>query len=198
MIRRAQLALLNPTEPMETFVNYELARAGDQQKPHSKAQLAFSQNVIVLEISGPTVTDLTLVDLPGIIHNVAEGEDEGDIVLIENMVKSYIAKPCLILLVITVTSQSYTSLCLCYQSAHVIDDIRNQAAVGLAKKADPEGERILGVLTKVDSLGTQGSAIWLDTFLNKTESLAHGYHASFIDNHHRVYQLTYTGDAPAE
>jgi len=72
----------------------------------SLKQLAFSRNVIVLEISGPDVTDLTLVDLPGIIQNVGKGEDKGNIGLVEDLVKSYISKDCLILLVLTMKGGS--------------------------------------------------------------------------------------------
>lgn len=60
----------------------------------------------MLEISGPEVTDLTLVDLPGIIQNVGKGEDRGNIGLVEDLVKSYITKDCLILLVITMKGRS--------------------------------------------------------------------------------------------
>lgn len=72
----------------------------------STKQLAFSRNVVVLEITGPNVTDLTLVDLPGIIQSVGHGEDKGNIQLVENLVKSYISKDCLILLVITMKGGS--------------------------------------------------------------------------------------------
>lgn len=71
----------------------------------SLKQLAFSRNVIVLEISGPDVTDLTLVDLPGIIQNVGS-EDRGNIGLVEDLVKSYISKDCLVLLVLTMKGES--------------------------------------------------------------------------------------------
>lgn len=69
----------------------------------SERQLSFSENVVVLEITGQEVTDLTLVDLPGIISNAGPNGDEKDVKLIEDMVTGYIKKDCLILLVMTMT-----------------------------------------------------------------------------------------------
>ena len=37
------------------------------------------------------------------------------------------------------------------------DDFKNSNAIHLAKKADPQGERTIGVLTKVDIVQEQGS-----------------------------------------
>lgn len=51
----------------------------------------------MLEISGPDLTDLTVVDLPGLISN---SDDPNDILLMDDLVTSYISKDCLILLVI--------------------------------------------------------------------------------------------------
>lgn len=100
-IRRAQLSILNPSVPADQFVTYELPNQEVVKPLGSTKQLAFSRNVVVLEITGPNVTDLTLVDLPGIIQSVGHNEDKGNIQLVENLVKSYITKDCLILLVIT-------------------------------------------------------------------------------------------------
>jgi hypothetical protein len=66
----------------------------------SDSTAGFSLSVIVIEISGPDLTDLSLVDLPGAIANSSK---RGEPVLIEQMVKSYISRECLILLVISGT-----------------------------------------------------------------------------------------------
>jgi hypothetical protein len=82
-------------------VKYRLPDEPELKPLGSTLQLAFSPNVVVLEITGPNVTDLTLVDLPGIIQAVGKGEDKANIKLVENLVKSYICKEYLILLVVT-------------------------------------------------------------------------------------------------
>lgn len=108
-IRRAQLAILNPSVDPQLFVGYNIPEEVEGRKKTlpfgSIKQLEFSRSVIVLEISGPDVTDLTLVDLPGIIQNVSKGEDPNNIPLVQDLVKSYIARDCLILLVITMKGE---------------------------------------------------------------------------------------------
>jgi vacuolar protein sorting-associated protein 1 len=61
LLRRAQLAILNPNAKVEDF--YNLTEI--QCKDYSKA-LNFSKDIVVLEIIGADV-DVTFVDLPGII-----------------------------------------------------------------------------------------------------------------------------------
>ena len=58
-IKRAQLAILNPSIPANDFLTVEL--------PFSRPiESRFSKNSIILEISGPAVDDLAFVDLPGL------------------------------------------------------------------------------------------------------------------------------------
>lgn len=109
-LRRAQLAILNPSVPADRFVTYELPPTEVDRPLGSTKQLAFSRNVACLEISGPNVTDLTLIDLPGIIQNVGKGEDKTNIQLVEDLVTHYISKDCLILLVITMKGESSTGI----------------------------------------------------------------------------------------
>ena len=101
-IRQAQLAILNPTLDASFFLSYTLVEDEESERARSRPQqLAFSRNVIVLEISGQKVSDLSLVDLLGLISNVGVGEDRNNIQLVEDLVTSYIDRDCLILLVIT-------------------------------------------------------------------------------------------------
>ena len=100
-LRRAQLAILNPSVPSANFVNYTLVSPEEALPLKSKKKLAFSKNVVCLSIQGPNVTDLTLLDLPGIIQSVGKNEDAGNIDLVQDLVEHYISKDCLILLVIT-------------------------------------------------------------------------------------------------
>lgn len=66
MLRRAQLAILNPSVAMEQFVDADV----DSLDPHtapfdSSDQLAFSSNVVCVTVWGPDVPDLSFIDLPG-------------------------------------------------------------------------------------------------------------------------------------
>lgn len=66
MLRRAQLAILNPSLNAEDLLTYdlELARQGCPPKGSSR-QLQFSSNVVCLDLAGPEVADLSFIDLPG-------------------------------------------------------------------------------------------------------------------------------------
>lgn len=57
-IKRAQLAILNPSTQADEFLKVALPFS-----PTNESR--FSKNSIILEISGPKVDDLAFVDLPG-------------------------------------------------------------------------------------------------------------------------------------
>lgn len=65
-LRRAQLAVLNPSLPADFFVDFDTdTLKPGQTPPGSDRQLQFSDDVVCLDISGPDVTDLSFIDLPG-------------------------------------------------------------------------------------------------------------------------------------
>ncbi|KAL5513678.1 hypothetical protein ACEPAH_4077 [Sanghuangporus vaninii] len=162
MLRRAQLAILNPSVPKEFFVNLDLDNVQPGQPPFGMTrQLQFSPNVICVDISSPVVTDLTFIDLPGIISNVADGEDPGNISLIEDLVKRQITGNAIILLTVTMR-----------------DDVHNQRAALLAREADPDGIRTIGVLTKPDTLQAGEHDAWLDILAGRKHPLTHGYYVA--------------------
>ena len=66
MIRRAQLATLNPSVPAKFFESFDTKSLPSGQKPpNSDRQLAFSSNVVCLDLHGPDLPDLSFIDLPG-------------------------------------------------------------------------------------------------------------------------------------
>ena len=66
MLRRAQLAILNPSLPSSVFEDFDTKslKAGDKP-PGSVKQLAFSNDVVCIDLQAPEVTDLSFIDLPG-------------------------------------------------------------------------------------------------------------------------------------
>ncbi|KAG8946753.1 hypothetical protein FRC04_011409 [Tulasnella sp. 424] len=159
VLRRAQLAILNPTVDHGKFVDFDVSRIGTDPPLGSPKQLQFSKNVVCLDLSGPEVTDLSFIDLPGIISNVAHGEDRGNIDLVRNLVMEHIQGNCLILLTLTMR-----------------DDIENQSAGFLAKQVDPKGRRTIGVLTKPDTLQPGEEQMWLNVLEGRRHPLFHGYY----------------------
>jgi len=61
ILRRAQLAILNPQSPVKEFVSLDIATY------HSPSQLSFSEDMIIVEIFGAPVS-VTFIDLPGITN----------------------------------------------------------------------------------------------------------------------------------
>uniref|UniRef100_A0A1D1ZL45 Dynamin-related protein 3A n=1 Tax=Anthurium amnicola TaxID=1678845 RepID=A0A1D1ZL45_9ARAE len=93
-----------------------------------------SDKQIRLKIFSPNVLDITLVDLPG-ITKVPVGNQPSDIeIRIRTMIMSYIKhETCMILAVSPANS-----------------DLANSDALQMARIADPNGSRTIGVITKLD------------------------------------------------
>lgn len=98
---------------------------------------------IHLSIYSPNVVNLTLIDLPGLTKVAVEGQPEGIVADIENMVRSYVEKPNSIILAISPANQ----------------DIATSDAIKLAREVDPNGERTWGVLTKLDLMDKGTNAV---------------------------------------
>ncbi|GJN27869.1 hypothetical protein PR202_gb15925 [Eleusine coracana subsp. coracana] len=93
-----------------------------------------SEKQIRLKIFSPNVLDITLVDLPGIIR-VPVGDQPSDIESrIRTMIMQYIKHPSCIILAVSPANA----------------DLANSDALQLARLADPDGSRTIGVITKLD------------------------------------------------
>lgn len=164
MIRRAQLAILNPGALKESFETLDTTSLRRGEKPDILAgQLQFSRDVICLDIADSDLPNLSFIDLPGIISAVEEGEDERNIDAVRGMVEDHIQGKTLILLTINMR-----------------DDTSNQGAVRLARLADEAGDRTIGVLTKADLIQEGEEDGWLAILEGSSHSLRHGY---FITKH---------------
>ncbi|KAJ1300009.1 hypothetical protein OPQ81_011843 [Rhizoctonia solani] len=154
-IAQAQLAVLNSGTDPATFL------AMDPTKVKTRGGSGFTNNSVVVDLAGDGLADLNFVDLPGIIVNVGEGGDPNDILLVQNMVKSYISRKSTIILLVI--------------SCHA--DFENQGAGLVATECDPDGERTVGVLTKPDRIETPDEAKpWLEMITGKSNRLANGWY----------------------
>lgn len=116
-----------------------------------------SPDPINLKIFSPNVLTLTLVDLPG-LTKVPVGDQPKDIErLIKEMLLEFISKPNAIILAVTAANT----------------DLANSDGLKLAREVDPEGNRTIGVLTKID-LMDQGTDV-LDIMTGKVIPLRFGY-----------------------
>ncbi|EIW77518.1 hypothetical protein CONPUDRAFT_61569 [Coniophora puteana RWD-64-598 SS2] len=130
-LRRAQTAILNQSVSHEQFYSrsYEELRAWTHPR-----MLKFSKNAICVLIKDPEATDLSFIDLPGLVQN----EDAEVIDLVRGLVEHYVGKDQTIILT----------------TIPMTDDLENQGSAQLAREADPDGDRTIGILTKPDMLGS--------------------------------------------
>lgn len=127
------------------FVDFEEIRKEIEEDTNKVAgsNKGVSNLPLVVKIYSKSMINLSLIDLPG-LAKVPIGDQPQDIEeKIRNLNEFYIENP--------------NSLILCVLPANV--DIANSDALKLARKVDPEGNRTLGVVTKLDIMETGTSAI---------------------------------------
>jgi len=110
-------------------------RARDEMGLSSSGK-SFSNDILRVEFCGPAQPQLTLVDLPGLIHSETKSQTTGDVQLVHDLVSRYLDNP--------------RSIILAIVSAK--NDIGNQIILRNARKVDPQGLRTLGIITKPDLL----------------------------------------------
>lgn len=100
---------------------------------------------IGLRLYSPYVIPLTLVDLPGLVKNALPGQPPDIDVQIASCVNVYISRPNAIILAV------------CAANA----DLATADALCAAQRVDPNGDRTVGVLTKVDIVdkGTENNVV---------------------------------------
>lgn len=96
----------------------------------------FSKDVLRVEIEGPDMYPLTLVDLPGIFHTATSKQSHQDMATVMELVELYVKKPNSIILAIICAN----------------NQLANQVVLHEAAKHDPTKTRTLGVITKPDLL----------------------------------------------
>ncbi|KAH7152378.1 Dynamin central region-domain-containing protein [Dactylonectria estremocensis] len=140
---------------------YDFSKIRDEISRETEAKVGRNGGIspapINLRIYSPNVLTLTLVDLPG-LTKVPVGDQPRDIERqIREMVLKYIGKSNAIVLAVTAANQ----------------DLANSDGLKLAREVDPEGQRTIGVLTKVD-LMDDGTDV-IDILSNRVIPLRLGY-----------------------
>ena len=117
----------------------------DQTNVLAGAGKGIVKTEIVLTIYSKDVVDLTLIDLPGFIKNATEDQPKDLPKSIKAMVRKYISKE--------------NTWILAIHSA--TEDIANSESIQFAKRYDLNGERTLGVITKIDLMDKGTNALSL-------------------------------------
>jgi energy-coupling factor transporter ATP-binding protein EcfA2 len=123
---------------------------------------AFSMDLLRIEISGPDHPQLTLVDLPGLIHSPTKQQSAADVKMVRDLVMSYMKEPRSIILAVVSAKNDYA----------------NQIVLNLAQRADKAGIRTLGIITKPDALiaGSQSEFSFLNLARNQDVQFRLGWH----------------------
>lgn len=144
----------------------------------SRGPRAFARDIFSIEFTGPDQPQLTLVDLPGLIHSENKSQTKEDIELITTLVDTYLENKRTIILPIV--------------SAR--NDPANQVILSRARQFDPEGRRTLGIITKPDELpnGSESEQAFIALAKNENIHFALGWHVlknrGFADMNHTFDQ----------
>jgi GTP-binding protein EngB required for normal cell division len=122
----------------------------------------FFDDILRVELTGPEQPHLTMVDLPGLFRRGNKEQSDADVHIVRDMVERYMARPRSIIL--TVVSAKYE---------YVLQDVTS-----MARLADPEGLRTMGLITKPDTLdvGSDSESYFVRLAQNKEEELRLGWH----------------------
>ena len=122
----------------------------------------FYEDILRIELTGPRQPELTMVDLPGLFKSGDNEQSAADADIVRGMVEKYMNKPRSIIL--TVVSAKYEFVL--------------QEVTKMAKKADPEGRRTMGLITKPDTLdvGSPSETYFVRLAQNLKGGLRLGWH----------------------
>ncbi|XBH65869.1 hypothetical protein VPH35_119368 [Triticum aestivum] len=143
-------------QPERRFEDFaEVAQEiADETDRETQSPFGVSSIPIHLSIFSPSVINLTLVDLPGLVTKIADDHRSDNTVQeIQNMVGAFIGKPNCIILAVSPANQ----------------DLSISVAVNTSQEIDPNGKRTFDVLTKVDLMENRA------TVVNVSENFLHSY-----------------------
>ncbi|KAI1180723.1 P-loop containing nucleoside triphosphate hydrolase protein [Nemania sp. FL0916] len=135
ILRWAQLANLNPSQNPKQFVPSEgsYAKETSLETAQKSSEARFSPNVVLLEMKGPTFTDASFVDLPGIFAISDVKEDDYLVEVVANLTRKYVSCPEAIIMLALPMDQ----------------DIDNSKTLKVIRELNAES-RTIGIITKAD------------------------------------------------
>ncbi|GIY16034.1 dynamin-1 [Caerostris darwini] len=163
--RRPTLIQLYPTQgeefaifghkENEKFTDFKAVK--EEIAAQMPERLNFSSVPIELKIFSPKVLKLTLVDLPGLVRVVVDGQPESNIREVREMILNYIKQPECLILAVTPANQ----------------DLATSDALEIARTVDPQRLRTIGILTKLDIMDEGTDA--RDILENRQVTLKRGW-----------------------
>ena len=156
VIRRYKLSNVG----LENFAN--IVKEAGEFLGVGRDNRAFSRDILRVEVSGPDQPHLTLVDLPGLYSGTDKKQGKTDAQFVDSLVCSYMSnKRSLILAVVSAKS-----------------DIALQKITTFTDDVDPTGERIMGIITKPDTLSKESNMErnFYELAMNKRRNFRLGWH----------------------
>ncbi|KAF9117991.1 hypothetical protein BGW39_001599 [Mortierella sp. 14UC] len=123
------------------------------------ANTDISEKVLEITISGPTLSPLTIIDLPGYINTTIDGQDKTIVQTIRTINTRYIKDSRTIILAVV--------------PANV--DLNNIYVLGEAERYDQNNERTIPIVTKPDAIEQDLLPSLIQTILNKRKFMKLGY-----------------------
>ncbi|KAG0034592.1 hypothetical protein BGZ82_005693 [Podila clonocystis] len=118
-----------------------------------------SEKVLEITISGPTLSPLTIIDLPGYINTTIDGQDKTIVQTIRTINTRYIKDSRTIILAVV--------------PANV--DLNNIFVLGEAERYDQNNERTIPIVTKPDAIEQDLLPNLIQTIMNKRKFMKLGY-----------------------
>lgn len=123
----------------------------------------FSEDILRIELFGPDLPNLLIVDLPGFLPSEDNNQSAGDRTVVDRLIESYMAQKTSIILAVV---SAQTQLVL-------------QKVLWKVKLHDKENVRTLGIITKPDTVKSsrdEKTFVSLAQNLDKSHSLSLGWH----------------------
>uniref|UniRef100_A0AC35U1R0 Dynamin-type G domain-containing protein n=1 Tax=Rhabditophanes sp. KR3021 TaxID=114890 RepID=A0AC35U1R0_9BILA len=145
--------------PGKKFINFDKVRKEIETETDrlTGTKKGISKIRIVLKVYSPKFTTLTLVDLPGLTKVPVKDQPEDIGQQIQDMVLEYISQDTAIILAISPAN--------C--------DLANSESLNIARMVDPNQERTIGVLTKLDLMDKGTNAV--NVLNNQVYKLKRGF-----------------------
>ncbi|KAH7054848.1 P-loop containing nucleoside triphosphate hydrolase protein [Linnemannia elongata] len=123
------------------------------------ANSEISEKVLEITISGPTLSPLTIIDLPGYINTTIDGQDKTIVQTIRTINTRYI--------------KDNRTIILAVVPANV--DLNNIFVLGEAERYDQNNERTIPIVTKPDAIEQDLLPNLIQTIMNKRKFMKLGY-----------------------
>ncbi|KAG0196439.1 hypothetical protein BGX28_010097 [Mortierella sp. GBA30] len=122
-------------------------------------EVDISEKVLEITISGPTLSPLTIIDLPGYINTTVDGQDKSIVETIRSINTRYIRDSRTIILAVVPANVDLNSILI----------------LGEAERYDPEHERTIPIVTKPDTIEPDLLPNLVQTLNNKRKKMKLGY-----------------------